>query len=64
MNKAERAQTYLRDEFFIELFEAQVEVYKGLLFNSHEDVVEGRASPSNNGDSATPGLVPDGEGLA
>lgn len=42
MNKAERAQTYLRDEFFIELFEAQVELYKNIIFSSHEDDVEGR----------------------
>ncbi len=42
MNKAERAQTYLRDEFFVELFEAQIEFYKGLIFNSHQDDAEGR----------------------
>jgi len=42
MNKAERAQTYLRDEFFIELFDAQVEFYKSKIFNSHEDDIDGR----------------------
>lgn len=42
MNKAERAQTYLRDEFFNELYEAQVEFYKSSIFNSHQDDVEGR----------------------
>ena len=42
MNKAERAQTYLRDEFFVELIEAQMQFYKNIIFGSHEDDVEGR----------------------
>ena len=42
MNKAERAQTYLRDEFFNELYDAQVKFYKSSIFNSHQDDVEGR----------------------
>ena len=42
MNKAERAKTYLTDEFFVELLEAQKNLYKSYVFNSAEHDVEGR----------------------
>jgi hypothetical protein len=42
MNKAERANHYLRDEFFMELVEAQKGLYKSYIFNSAEHDVEGR----------------------
>jgi hypothetical protein len=42
MNKAERARSYLNDEFFIELYEAQIDFYKSCIFNSHQDDVDGR----------------------
>jgi hypothetical protein len=42
MNKAERANHYLRDEFFMELVEAQKDLYKSYIFNSAEHDVEGR----------------------
>jgi len=43
MNKAERARGYLNDEFFVELLEAQKDLYKSYVFNSPEHDVEGRA---------------------
>jgi hypothetical protein len=42
MNKAERANNYLMDEFFMELVEAQKDLYKSYIFNSAEEDVEGR----------------------
>jgi len=42
MNRVERAKTYLTDEFFIELLEAQKNLYKSYIFNSPEHDVEGR----------------------
>ena len=42
MNKAERANVYLNDEFFIELVEKQKMLYKNNIFNSAEDDVEFR----------------------
>ena len=42
MNKQERARNYLMDEFFIELLEAQKDLYKSYVFNSPEHDVEGR----------------------
>jgi hypothetical protein len=42
MNKAERARGYLNDEFFVELLEAQKDLYKSYVFNSPEHDVEGR----------------------
>ena len=42
MNRAERAKTYLTDEFFVELLEAQKNLYKSYVFNSPEHDVEGR----------------------
>jgi hypothetical protein len=42
MNKAERANNYLMDEFFMELVEAQKDLYKSYIFNSAEHDVEGR----------------------
>jgi hypothetical protein len=42
MNRVERAKTYLTDEFFIELLEAQKNLYKSYVFNSPEHDVEGR----------------------
>jgi hypothetical protein len=42
MNKVDRAKTLLQDEFFIELLEAQKEVYKSYIFGSLEDDVDGR----------------------
>ena len=42
MNKAERANTYLRDEFFIELIENQKMLYKNMIFGSADHDVEGR----------------------
>jgi hypothetical protein len=42
MNKAERANNYLMDEFFMELVEAQKDLYKSYIFGSAEEDVEGR----------------------
>ena len=42
MNRAERAKTYLTDDFFVELLEAQKNLYKSYVFNSPENDVEGR----------------------
>lgn len=42
MNKAERAKTYLMDEFFVDLLEAQKDLYKSYIFGSAEHDVEGR----------------------
>lgn len=42
MNKAERAKNYLMDEFFVELLEAQKDLYKSYIFGSAEHDVEGR----------------------
>jgi hypothetical protein len=42
MNKAERANHYLRDEFFIELVNAQKDLYKSYIFNSADQDVDGR----------------------
>lgn len=42
MNKAERAVSYLNDEFFQELLKAQKEYYKSYIFGSAEHDVEGR----------------------
>jgi hypothetical protein len=42
MNKAERANHYLRDEFFMELVEAQKDLYKSYIFNSADEDVDGR----------------------
>jgi hypothetical protein len=42
MNRAERANNYLTDEFFVELLEAQKNLYKSYVFNSPEHDVEGR----------------------
>jgi len=42
MNKAERANNYLTDEFFMELVENQKLLYKNNIFNSNEDDVEFR----------------------
>jgi hypothetical protein len=42
MNKAERANHYLRDEFFMELVEAQKDLYKSYIFNSADQDVDGR----------------------
>jgi hypothetical protein len=42
MNKAERANVYLNDEFFKELVEKQKMLYKNNIFNSAEDDVEFR----------------------
>jgi hypothetical protein len=42
MNKAERANNYLRDEFFMELINAQKDLYKSYIFGSAEHDVEGR----------------------
>ena len=42
MNKAERANVYLTDEFFMELVETQKMLYKNNIFNSAEDDVEFR----------------------
>jgi hypothetical protein len=42
MNKAERANNYLMDEFFMELVEAQKDLYKSYIFGSSEHDVEGR----------------------
>lgn len=41
-NKAERANVYLTDEFFMELVENQKLLYKNNIFNSAEDDVEFR----------------------
>jgi hypothetical protein len=42
MNKAERAKNYLMDEFFMELINAQKDLYKSYIFGSAEHDVEGR----------------------
>jgi hypothetical protein len=42
MNKAERANIYLTDEFFMELVENQKLLYKNNIFNSNEDDVDFR----------------------
>jgi hypothetical protein len=42
MNKAERANVYLTDEFFMELVENQKLLYKNNIFNSSEDDVDFR----------------------
>jgi hypothetical protein len=42
MNKAERANKFLMDEFFMELVNAQKDLYKSYIFNSAEHDVEGR----------------------
>lgn len=42
MNKAERANNYLMDEFFMELVKAQKDLYKSYIFGSAEEDVEGR----------------------
>jgi hypothetical protein len=42
MNKAERAKNYLIDEFFMELVNAQKDLYKSYIFGSAEHDVEGR----------------------
>jgi len=42
MNKAERANNYLMDEFFMELLNAQKDLYKSYIFGSAEEDVEGR----------------------
>jgi len=42
MNKAERANVYLTDDFFKELVETQKMLYKNNIFNSAEDDVEFR----------------------
>jgi hypothetical protein len=42
MNKAERANIYLTDEFFMELVENQKLLYKNNIFNSAEDDVDFR----------------------
>ena len=42
MDRSERARTYLTDEFFVELLEAQKNLYKSYVFNSPEHDVEGR----------------------
>ena len=42
MNKAERANNYLMDEFFMELVNAQKDLYKSYIFGSADHDVEGR----------------------
>lgn len=42
MNKAERANNYLMDEFFMEMVEAQKDLYKSYIFNSADEDVDGR----------------------
>ena len=42
MNKAERANNYLMDEFFMELVNAQKDLYKSYIFGSAEHDVDGR----------------------
>ncbi len=42
MNKVDRAKQFLQDDFFLELLQAQKEVYKSYIFGSNEDDVEGR----------------------
>ena len=42
MNKAERANNYLMDEFFMELVQAQKDLYKSYIFNSADEDVDGR----------------------
>ena len=42
MNKAERANNYLMDEFFMELVDAQKDLYKSYIFNSADEDVDGR----------------------
>jgi hypothetical protein len=42
MSKVDRAKTYLRDEFFIEMVEAQKDLYKSVIFNSAPDDIDSR----------------------
>jgi len=42
MNKAERANNLLRDEFFVEILTAQKDFYKSVIFGSADDDVEVR----------------------
>jgi hypothetical protein len=42
MNKQERAKNYLMDEFFMELVNAQKDLYKSYIFNSADEDVDGR----------------------
>jgi hypothetical protein len=42
MNKAERANVYLTDEFFMELVENQKLLYKNNIFNSDENDIDFR----------------------
>jgi len=42
MNKAERANNLLRDEFFVEILTTQMDYYRHFVFCSAEDDVEGR----------------------
>ena len=42
MNKAESANNYLMDEFFMELVNAQKDLYKSYIFNSADEDVDGR----------------------
>jgi len=42
MSKIDRAKTYLRDEFFIEMIETQKELYKNIIFNSAPDDIDSR----------------------
>lgn len=42
MNKAERAQAYLTDEFFLDLVEQQKVLYINNIINSSAEDVEGR----------------------
>ena len=42
MNKVERANTFLRDEFFIEMIESQKELYKNIIFGSAPDDIDSR----------------------
>ena len=42
MNKAERAQAYLTDEFFLDLVEQQKVLYINNIVNSSAEDVEGR----------------------
>ena len=42
MSRIDRAKTYLRDEFFIEMIETQKELYKNIIFNSAPDDIDSR----------------------
>ena len=42
MSKVDRAKTLLRDEFFIEMVEAQKDLYKNIIFGSAPDDVDSR----------------------